>query len=248
MSRAIRVAVFRPDDDRLRDATAVLSDLGARPVPDPMLEIRPTGATPGAGDYVVFTSKTGVELATESGWTPDPDKTLVAIGPRTAEAAESAGWRVDLIPTDYTSEGLVELLAARVEGAAVEVARSDHGSQVLLDGLRDAGADVTETVLYRLVRPPESGDSATMAARGDLEAVAFTSSLTVEHFLEAARERDVEAEAIAGLTEAVVGAIGPPTRETAESLGIEVDVVPDDAEFEALATAVVEAASSASVE
>ncbi|MFC6771985.1 uroporphyrinogen-III synthase, partial [Halorubrum pallidum] len=49
--------------------------------------------------------------------------------------------------------------------------------------------------------------------------------------------------AVAGLNTATVGAIGPPTAETAAEHGIDVDVVPDDAEFEALATAVVETAT-----
>ncbi|OYR53531.1 uroporphyrinogen-III synthase, partial [Halorubrum sp. E3] len=45
----------------------------------------------------------------------------------------------------------------------------------------------------------------------------------------------------AGLADAVVGVIGPPTAETAAERGVDVDVVPDEAAFEALATAVVDA-------
>ncbi|TKX76630.1 uroporphyrinogen-III synthase, partial [Halorubrum sp. SD626R] len=72
---------------------------------------------------------------------------------------------------------------------------------------------------------------------------AFTSSLTVEHFLDAAAERGVRDAVIGGLDSAIVGAIGAPTAETAADRGIDVDVVPDDAEFDALATAVVDAAT-----
>jgi len=122
----------------------------------------------------------------------------------------------------------------------VEVARSDHGSTVLTDGLDAAGAYVHETVLYRLVRPESAGKSAVAATDGRLDAACFTSSLTVEHFLEAAADRGVREAAVAGLAEAVVGAIGEPTRETASARGIPVDVVPDTATFESLATAVVE--------
>ena len=111
---------------------------------------------------------------------------------------------------------------------------------MLLEGLNEAGAYVHETILYRLVRPPEAGRSAITAAEGNLSGACFTSSLTVDHFLEAAAERGVRAEAIEGLNDAVVGAIGTPTESTARSNGIEVDLVPDTAEFEALAKAVVE--------
>jgi len=229
-----RVAVFRPDDDRLAAARSLLTELGVDPVADPMLAVEPTDERPRDADYVVFTSKTGAELVADAGWTPG-DATVVAIGPKTADALESAGYTVDLCPEEYTSAGLVDLLAGRVEGASVEVARSDHGSPVLLDGLRDAAADVNETVLYRLARPEGSGKSAALAAAGDLDAACFTSSLTVEHLLDAAAERGVREEAIRGLNDAVVGAIGEPTRETAASLGVEVDVVPAEATFEALA-------------
>ena len=242
MSQQVRVAVFRPDDDRMADAVELLDSLGATPVPDPMLAVEPTGATPEPGAYVVLTSKTGVELLAESGWDPG-DATLVCIGPATADAARDAGWTVDVVPEEYTSAGLVERLRDEVAGATVEVARSDHGSDVLLDGLRDAGADVHETVLYRLVRPEGAGQSTVMAAGGELEGVCFSSSLTVENFLDAAAERGVREEAVEGLNGLVVGVIGPPTRETAASHGIDVDVVPENADFEELACAVVEAAA-----
>ena len=238
---APRVAVFRPADERIEDAKALLSSLGADPVADPMLAVEPTGATPGSGPCVVLTSKTGVELAAEAGWEPG-DATLVAIGPATADAAREAGWTVDLVPAEYTSAGLVAALEDRVDGEHVEVARSDHGSDVLLKGLREAGATVHETILYRLTRPHGAGESAESAAAGDLDAAAFTSSLTVTHFLDAAAERGIREAAIGGLNDAVVGAIGPPTAETAADSGIDVDVVPDDADFEALARAVVVAA------
>jgi len=240
-SDAPAVAVFRPADERIEDAEALLASLGADPVADPMLAVDPTGETPGDAPYVVLTSKTGVELAAEAGWEPG-DATLVAIGPATADAARATGWTVDLVPDEYTSAGLVAALEDRVDGERVEVARSDHGSDVLLTGLRDAGAAVTETVLYRLTRPEEAGESVVLAAAGELDAAAFTSSLTVTHFLDAAAERGVREAAIAGLNDAVVGAIGPPTAETAAEHEIDVDVVPDDADFDALARAVVDAA------
>jgi uroporphyrinogen-III synthase len=244
VNRDVRVAVFRPDDERLADAVELLDSLGATPVPDPMLAVEPTGATPPADGaaVVVLTSRTGVELLSSAGWSPD-DSTLACIGPKTAAAARDAGWTVDLVPEEYSSSGLVAALGPDAAGRRVEVARSDHGSDVLLDGLRAAGAEVNETVLYRLVRPDGSGQSAVMAAGGELDAVCFTSSLTVENFLAAADERGVGDEVIAGLNRAVVGAIGAPTRDTAEGFGIRVDVVPERATFAALATAVVEEAA-----
>ncbi|WP_440772453.1 uroporphyrinogen-III synthase [Natronorubrum sp. DTA28] len=235
------VAVFRPDDERIEDAVSLLEDLDADPVADPMLAVEPTDATPRTdAEYVVFTSKTGAELVSGAGWEPSGE-TVCAIGPATADALRGEGYAVDIVPEEFTSSGLVAALANEIDGARVEVARSDHGSPVLLEGLEAAGAYVHETVLYRLVRPEGSGESAALAAAGDLDAVCFTSSLTVEHFLEAAADHGLRSETLEGLAEATVGVIGAPTAETAAAHGLGVDVVPDEATFEALARETLEA-------
>ncbi|MFB6362310.1 MAG: uroporphyrinogen-III synthase [Halobacteriales archaeon] len=229
-----RVAVFRPDDERLENAVELLESLGVEPVADPMLAVEPTAARPRSdADVVILTSKTGADCL-PSDWTAGA-ATLCAIGEPTAAALEEAGWSVDLVPETYSSRGLVEALSNRVDGRRVEIARSDHGSPVLTDGLDDAGAYHHETVLYRLVRPRSAGRSVEAAAARELAAALFTSSLTVEHFLEAAGGQGRRAEAIAGLDAAVVGAIGDPTARTAETNGLSVDVIPDTASFEALA-------------
>ncbi|WP_458188839.1 uroporphyrinogen-III synthase [Haladaptatus sp. NG-WS-4] len=230
----MNVAVFRPDDERLDEATALLESLGADPVADPMLAVESTGNTPRDASFVVLTSKTGVELAHEAGWTPG-DATVCAIGDATAEALEEYGYEVDVVPDEFSSRGLVAALADRVEGERVEVARSDHGSAVLTDGLADAGAEVHETILYELVRPADAGHSTELAADGELDGVLFTSSLTVEYFLDAAAERGIRDDVTRNLETITVGAIGTPTDETAREHGIRVDVVPETASFDRLA-------------
>jgi len=232
------VAVFRPDDGRLANAVDYLESRGVTAVGDAMLAVEETDDSPREdADFAIFTSKTGAELVADAGWTVG-DTEVCAIGDSTADALDNAGYGVDIVPDEFSSMGLVAALDSAVDGARVEVARSDHGSQLLLDGLNDAGAYVHETVLYRLVRPEGSGDSTELAASGELDAALFTSSLTVEHFLAAAHSRGIRDAAIEGLNDAVVGCIGQPTRKTAEAQGIEVDVVPETADFEVLADAV----------
>jgi len=234
------VAVFRPDDERLAAAVETIESLGGEALADPLLAVEPTGAVPRSdADYAILTSKTGAELADEGEWASG-DAAVCAIGESTAEALEAAGYGVDVVPAAFSSQGLVDRLAAEVDGARVEVARSDHGSAVLLEGLQEAGAYVHETILYALVRPAGAGAAVEAAVAGELDAALFTSSLTVEHFVAIAEERGVREAALAGLGSAVVGAIGQPTAETAERAGVAVDVVPDRADFEALARAALE--------
>lgn len=233
------VAVFRPDDERLREATALLDDLGVEPVADPMLAVEQTGNLPRRdAEYTILTSKTGAEILAGTNW--EPGGQVCAIGEATEAALAEAGYAVDVVPETYSSSGMVDRLADEIDGAKVEVARSDHGSAVLLDGLEEAGAYVHETILYRLVRPAGSGASVELAAEGNLDAVLFTSSLTVENFLEAADERRIRDATIAGLDDGIVATIGEPTRETAEAHGLAVDVVAETADFETLARSVVD--------
>jgi uroporphyrinogen-III synthase len=237
MSDRPSVAVFRPDDGRLDAAVETIDSLGGRAVADPLLSVEPTGTSPRSdADVAILTSKTGAELVGEAGWDPG-DARLCAIGESTADAMRAVGYAVDVVPTEYSSAGLVDRLAGAVDGKRVEVARSDHGSAVLTDGLETNGAYVHETVLYRLNRPAGAGASVEAAVAGDLDVALFTSSLTVEHFLDLADERGVRDAVVAGLDEAIVGAIGQPTEDTAAAAGIAVDVVPETAEFEALVRA-----------
>lgn len=235
-----RIAAFRPDDGRAAAAGELLTRLGADPVIDPMVRLAPTGALPSAtGDFVVLTSPAAAEILAEAEWRSE-DVTVCAIGSRTAAALRETGITVDIVPAEYTSSGLVETLSGLVDGQHVEVARSDHGSPVLLEGLREAGATVTETILYELRRPEGAGESAMLLAEGDLDAVLFTSALTVEHFLKSADEREIGADVREQLATVVVGAIGAPTRRAAEKRDIAVDVVPETVSFERLAEAVIE--------
>ncbi|MFB6105177.1 MAG: uroporphyrinogen-III synthase [Halobacteriaceae archaeon] len=241
----LAVALFRPDDGRAADTADLLRSLGADPVVDPMLDTRPTGAQPrDDADYVILTSTTGVDCLTATDWDPGT-ATVCAIGPTTADALREAGYPVDCVPEEYSSAGLLATLRDEVGDATVDIARSDAGSATLPDGLAAAGATVHETTLYRLVRPEDAGHSTELAAAGDLDAVLFTSPLTVEHFFDAATDRGLADRVHTALNGAdiVVGAIGTPTATAARDHDVAVDVRPEHADIEALATAVVEHAA-----
>lgn len=234
MSARPTIAAFRPPDDRAERAADTIEAAGATALLDPMIEPEPTGAVPrGDADVTVLTSATAAELPAVRSWEP-PGTLIAAIGPKTASALVSVGIDVDIVPDRYTSDGLVDALADRADGACIEIARSDHGSEALPDGLQAAGAYVHETVLYRLVRPPEAGRSVDAVIDGGVDALAFSSSLTVEHFIAIADETDRRAALDEALDGVVVGAIGPPTADTAAASGLSVDVVSSEVTFASL--------------
>ncbi|WP_227357237.1 uroporphyrinogen-III synthase [Haladaptatus salinisoli] len=228
------VAVLRPDDNRIADAVEYLCSLGVSTVADPMLTIRPTGETPSAADYCVFTSQTGVKIAVEQDWHPS-GSTVCAVGQQTASALQDYGVSVDVVPSTFTSTCLVEELAVEVDGSTVEIVRSAHGSDVLVQGLKAAGADVHETQLYQLDRPTTAGRSVTLAMDGQLDGILFTSPRTVDHFCEIAVEQDGLPALQRGVAGTIIGAIGTPTARAIRKHGVTVDVIPDTVGFSQLA-------------
>ncbi|RBI59773.1 uroporphyrinogen-III synthase [halophilic archaeon] len=233
------VAVLRPDDNRIAEAVEYLRSLGVSSVADPMLTIRPTEETPATADYCIFTSPTGVQIAAELDWQPS-SSTVCVVGQQTASALRYYGVPVDIVPSTYTSTGLVEELAAEVDESTVEIARSAHGSDVLIQGLEAAGADVHETQLYRLERPNTAGRSVSLAIDGQLDGILFTSPRTVNHFCEIAAEQDGVSALKQGIAETCIGAIGTPTARAIRNHDITVDVIPDTVEFSQLADRTVE--------
>jgi len=228
----ITVAIFRPKSFA-RSSKELLESLGFRVISQPLLEVRPTGVRPITdADFIVFTSANGARLALEQLEAEEFGRARVcAIGPQTARALERGGVKVGLLPEEYSSEGLLQVMRPLVFGKRVEVARSSAGSGVLLEGLNAAGAFVHETVVYTLECLEVAGDVIQGILKG-ANVFLFTSSLTVQNFLDQAPDR---AETIRILNEKFVGAIGHPTQARIEHYGVKVDLVPTEASFERLA-------------
>jgi uroporphyrinogen III methyltransferase/synthase len=178
------------------------------------------------GGWAVFTSANAVELVWEAVQRSGRDARdfagtrLVAIGPETAAALAGHGLRADLVPREYVAEAVAEaMLAAGVEGARVWLPRAATARDVLPDRLREAGAEVDVLPLYRTVLPPEARDVLRAVLDGPpVDAVTFTSSSTVQHFLQALDGRAFPPGAIAAC-------IGPVTARTADAAGLPVEVV-----------------------
>ncbi len=81
---------------------------------------------------------------------------VAAIGPGTASALRSHGVIADVVPERFVAEGLVEALADVPVKRAL-VARAAEARDVLVDALRERGAEVDVVALYETVAEPLSG-------------------------------------------------------------------------------------------
>jgi uroporphyrinogen-III synthase len=103
----------------------------------------------------------------------------------------------------------------------------------LADGLRAAGWTVDTVEAYRTRAAPLAPDLLAEAAKAD--AIAFTSSSTVDNYVETAG---------LGAVPPVVVAIGPVTAETARRRGLEVTAVAHEHTLDGLVAAITRVASS----
>lgn len=206
------------------DLVQRLTALGADVVAAPVIQIKPmTDLAPlrralaalATYDWVVFTSSNAVEIACTEPAAFAGTK-VAAIGPATAAALARLGVAVELIPEPHVAEALVAALAARgISGKHVLVPSAERARPVLGDGLRAGGAVVDVIPVYRTVA--DEGDGAGLAAEllaGVVDAVTFTSSSTVEHFV-----AFVGAAAATG-GRFVAAVIGPVTAASARELGV----------------------------
>jgi uroporphyrinogen III methyltransferase/synthase len=221
-----RVVVTRTREQASQLAAA-LRDAGALPVEVPVIEVADpvdggaalAAAATGLGsyDWVVLTSPNGARRLLDAVAADGGDgrrfagTRIAAIGPGTAAVLAEGGLVADLVPERFVAESLLDALPdgpGRVLLARAEVAR-----EVLPDGLRARGWEVDVVDAYRTL--PATQTEATAAALAGADVVTFTSSSTVERFLEA-----FGAEAVPP----VVACIGPITAATARERGLTVDV------------------------
>jgi uroporphyrinogen III methyltransferase / synthase len=205
---------------------ARLARLGARTVQAPVIETSPLpGDVPDLGGYdlICLTSPVGVAelldrlLAAGRDARALAGARVAAIGPGTASALRQRGVLADVIPRRAVAEGLVEELAA--SGPPVRralIVRAREAREVLVDALRERGAEVDVLALYETLARPLSQRALAAARAADY--ITFTSSSTVRFFLQAAG-----GEAGLSATTRVVS-IGPVTSAALREHGLSVDV------------------------
>ena len=170
-----------------------------------------------------------------------PMPKIAAIGPATAKAVRRMGWKVDLIPEKYVAESLLQTLGTKLRGQRVLLARSARARDVIPDSLRAQGIEVDVIDAYRTEIPHESVSRvrelfAGPAGKPALDAATFTSSSTVENFLNLLRE----AGQTAPPSDLPAISIGPVTSKTLRAAGWEPAMEAEDHNVDGLVRAALE--------
>lgn len=232
--------------------TDLLQTQGAEAICCPVIEIAPPPSWEeldqailrlGEMDDLILTSANTVEVffnrlrSTGRDLRALAGVTLVAVGPKTAAALAEHGLQADLIPADYRAEGVVALLRQRgVAGRRILYPHAELARDLIPKELAAAGAQVLAPLAYRTLVPTHGGEVIRRRLEaGEIDAVTFTSSSTVENFLTL-----VGADAPQLLQGVTVCSIGPLTSATANKHGLVVAVEPSASTLEAMIEAMVE--------
>jgi uroporphyrinogen III methyltransferase/synthase len=251
-----RIVVTR-SREQSGELVEMLEDLGAEPIQAPAIRVAApddpsaldrAAAEVGSFDWVIFTSANAVDhfmrrVLEGPGDVRDlKGVRICTVGPSTASRLQRYGIKVDLMPSEYRAEAILDALQS-VDSVADKrflLPRADIARELLSDELRKAGGDVVEVTAYRTIQEAGSRngdpDIYRMLLDRQIDAVTFTSASTVRSFVRMLGEEP----AIDLLKSTVIASIGPVTAEAAQQLGIETTVVPTQYTIAGLVEALVD--------
>ncbi|MCW3998845.1 MAG: uroporphyrinogen-III synthase [Candidatus Bathyarchaeota archaeon] len=200
----------------------------------------------GKVDYTILMSTNGVKYLFEAAQGIGQTQMLheglakscvMAVGPKTAEAIQALGLRVDLVPQKYSGEGLLEALKeADLTGKRIRMPRTSNAPPMLGEALKARGADVEEIYVYESGLPVDEALKTKFyddLVSGRINAVLFGSGLSAKNIFKMLAEKaDIEQLRKILAEKVTVVAIGPTTARALEELDVRVDVVPKDYLFE----------------
>ena len=245
-----RILITRARDQAGQFST-LLRRLGAEVIEFPTIEVVPPLHWEGLDravvqlasyDWIIFTSANGVkffwERLKEKGKEDDfPSRLKVcAIGPATAKQLEEKGIGIDYMPKEYVAEAILEgFERMAIRGKRILLARARVARDVLPGGLRKAGARVDVVETYRTIKPRGGARKLKqLLSAGEIDTVTFTSSSTVNHFMELLKKEDWK-RLLDGIA---VACIGPVTARTAREWGMGVHIQPEAYTIPALTKAI----------
>lgn len=148
-------------------------------------------------DWLIFTSVSSLDSIYK--YYPDFNEKLnnkcktAVIGHKTAEVAEKYGLKVDLIPKDYTAEGLLESFQKiNIKDLTIGIPRTYSARKLLPEELEKKGAKVILAESYKSILPHDTNkinNLITKILNKEIDAITFTSPLTVHNLFKVADKR-----------------------------------------------------------
>ena len=231
------VAITRPAD-RAKKACEIVEKLGGSAVLAPTLDLKPVNTdslkelvrNKDDLDWIVFTSPTTIDSFNL--FYPDFFNELnckvAVIGNKTGSLLEKQGITPDLMPDDFTAEGLVEEFTnADIRNQTIGIPRTASARDTLPKGLEKLGNKVIIAEAYKSLFPMDDKAVEELISKienSEIDAITFTSPLTVHNFFKISQNNKKLAELLSDKLLTV--AIGPITGKVLDEYGVK-HIYPD---------------------
>lgn len=236
MSKPV-VAITRPKD-RAKKACEIVEKLGGEAVLAPTLDLKPVNtqslknlvANKDELDWIVFTSPTTIVSLNK--FYPDflgnLDCKIAVIGNKTGKLVEKQGLAVDLMPEEFTAEGLIEEFKKNgITDKTIGIPRTASARPVLPEELEKLGNTVILAEAYKSLFPMDEKSVEELIQKienKEIDAITFTSPLTVENFFTIADDKQKIAELLN--ENLLVVSIGPITARVLDKYEVK-NIYPD---------------------
>jgi uroporphyrinogen-III synthase len=157
-------------------------------------------------------------------------------GPKPARALRDIGLRHDLAAEEPTSDGIIALLA-KLELKGRKIGVQLYGSEPnlkLINFIRESGAEAFPVAPYVYANKADDLKVISLIeqlALGDIDVIAFTSAQQVMRLCSVAKANQLEESLNIGWSLTKVAAVGPIVAETLKTLGIRIDMMPEESFF-----------------
>ena len=239
--------------EQSRESSAIFSELGAKVIVFPTLEIVPPNNWDGFDelilsnkkiDFIVFTSSHAVAMfikrCDELNASIDLNKIkVVAVGSKTKSVCEEHSVKVDIVPKKFSGEGVVEELSKHnLKDKLVFIPRSAIGRDDLPKGLEERGAKIISLPVYNVSLPAKESLQSNIAKLNSSkpDVFIFTSPSTFENFLLIMNINNP----VSYFKNYDVAAIGPTTKSAIENSKVKVSIMPDEFTIKGLANKMIE--------
>lgn len=230
------IAITRPFN-RSHEAVEIIESYGAEAFIAPTLELKITNTSSLKNlidlsnelDWVIFTSPTSIESIFK--FYPNFSEKLknnckiATIGHKTEEIANKYGLSIDLVPKNYTAEGLIEEFEnINIRNKVIGIPRTLAARSTLPDGLKELRADIILAETYESKLPLDKVRVELLIEKilnSEIDAITFTSPLTVKNLFKIASDEQIPELSNKLSTSILTVSIGPITHETLEQYGVE---------------------------
>jgi uroporphyrinogen III methyltransferase / synthase len=202
--------------------------------------------------WLIFTSRNGVKYFFKRFFEKDKDIRdlkgirICAIGTKTAQDTRKYGLKVDLIPDEFSAEGLIEAFTKEknteskeqselLKGIRFLLPRAEKAREIFPAKVRELGGEIDIPVTYRTMRPESQGKRLRRFLKeGRISIATFTSAATFNNLREI-MGKDTE-DLLQGVA---ITVIGPVTAKAVEKAGLHVDIMPKEATIEAMVSEII---------